>query len=462
MVQLPSKDQKEAIEAVLLHNNKKREEGKGPLAFIVTFDCQQNEADSEKMRGLCDAMGYGRAKTPEESDLILVNTCAIRQHAELKALSTIGRYKHIKTKNPSLIIGVCGCMTAEEHRVDESKHRYPYVDFTTPPSAIGRIPALLDAVLRCRHRYFLLNEQSNALEGLPIARTVPHRAWVSIMYGCNNFCSYCIVPYVRGRERSRARASIVNEVKALLAGGAKEITLLGQNVNSYKSDVDFPTLLEELDGLEGEFILRFMTSHPKDVSSRLIEVVAKGKHIEPHFHLPLQSGSDRILKEMNRHYDKKRYLSVASALKQAKPDIVLTSDIIVGFPGETEEDFEETLSVVRQVEFDSVFSFIYSPRKGTPAAKMEEQVPPHIQSERFARLVALQNDIGKEKNMLYEGRAVRVLVDGLSKNDPEIYSGRTDGGKLVHLRATRDDIGQFVTVHIERAATFELFGTIVK
>ena len=296
------------------------------------------------------------------------------------------------------------------------------------------------------------------MEGLPIARTVPHRAWVSIMYGCNNFCSYCIVPYVRGRERSRARASIVNEVKALLAGGAKEITLLGQNVNSYKSDVDFPTLLEELDGLEGEFILRFMTSHPKDVSSRLIEVVAKGKHIEPHFHLPLQSGSDRILKEMNRHYDKKRYLSVASALKQAKPDIVLTSDIIVGFPGETEEDFEETLSVVRQVEFDSVFSFIYSPRKGTPAAKMEEQVPPHIQSERFARLVALQNDIGKEKNMLYEGRAVRVLVDGLSKNDPEIYSGRTDGGKLVHLRATRDDIGQFVTVHIERAATFELFG----
>lgn len=450
-----------AIAAVRAENEKSLAAGKRPLAFILTFGCQQNEADSEKMRGLTDAMGYGRAESAAEADLILVNTCAIREHAESKALSIIGSYKHIKENNPALIIGVCGCMTAQEKRVEELKHRYPYVDFTLEPAAIGKIPAVIAAIREKKRRFFLLGEEEGTLEGVPVSRATAHRAWVSIMYGCNNFCSYCIVPYVRGRERSRHSDEIVREVAALVAGGAKDITLLGQNVNSYRGDTDFAGLLSRLDAIGGEYLLRFMTSHPKDVSDSLIEVLSHARHVEPHFHLPLQSGSDRVLARMNRHYDKARYLDVVRKLRAAVPGIALSSDIIVGFPGETEEDFEETLSVLREVRFDSVYSFIYSKRNGTPAATYPDQVPPEVQSERFGRLLALQSGISGEINAEYLGRKMRVLVDSLSKSGAsDIYSGRTDTGKLVHFAATEEDIGQFLTVKIDRTSPFALYGTV--
>ena len=455
-------EQASSIAAVREYTDKMREAGKEKRAFIMTFGCQQNEADSEKIRGMTDAMGYARTDTAENADLIILNTCAIREHAELKALSIIGSYKHVKEKNPDLIIGVCGCMAAEAHRVDELKRRYPYVSFTLEPAAIHKVPETLAEILRKRKRLFALGAPDTVVEGVPVARASRHKAWLSIMYGCNNFCSYCIVPYVRGRERSRASADIIREMEELVAGGAKDITLLGQNVNSYSSDIDFPTLLERLDAISGEYVLRFMTSHPKDASDRLVEVMAKAKHIEPHFHLPLQSGSDRILKAMNRHYNIERYLSVVDKLRRAIPDIALTSDIIVGFPGETEEDFEATLRVLREIKFDSVYSFIYSPRKGTPAAKMENAVPAEVQSERFRRLLDLQADISNEKNAPYVGRDVRVLVDGISKNAEDVYSGRTDSGKLVHMKASEADVGEFRTVHIDRAESFALFGTIIE
>ncbi len=434
--------------------------GKALSAFVVTFGCQQNEADSERLRGMLDNMGYGRAEEAEEADLILLNTCAIREHAELKALSIIGSFKHLKEKNSALIIGVCGCMSAEEHRVDELRRRYPYVSFTLEPAALYTLPRVLADVLRKKKRQFPLGAPDVVAEGVPVAREHTHRAWVSIMYGCNNFCSYCIVPYVRGRERSRESAEIICEVRSLVESGARDITLLGQNVNSYRSDVDFPTLLSRLDAIEGDYILRFMTSHPKDASDELIEVLKTAKHIEPHFHLPLQSGSDRILSAMNRHYNRERYLSVVEKLRAAVPDVVLTSDIIVGFPGETEEDFEETLSILKTVGFDSVYSFIYSPRKGTPAAKMENAVPAAVQSERMRRLLDGQSAISLEKNEAYVGKTVRVLVDGASKGNEAVKSGRTDGGKLVHFLAEDSTVGNFLAVHIDRAEPYALYGTV--
>ena len=454
-------NREEAKEYVASRLAAMRAEGKRPSVYVTTFGCQQNEADSEKLYGLALSLGYEKADTPESASLILTNTCAIREHAELKALSVVGSYKHIKEKNPDLLIGVCGCMTAQEHRVDTLKKRYPYVDFTLEPGAIADLPIAIANRLVGGRRLFFLDAEDTALLPLPTERETAHRAWVSIMYGCNNFCSYCIVPYVRGRERSRPAADIIREVKELVAAGTKDITLLGQNVNSYHGEYDFPTLLEKLDAIEGEYVLRMMTSHPKDASDRLIEVIGKAKHIAPHFHLPLQSGSDRILKAMNRKYDTARYLSVAEKLRAARPDIALTSDIIVGFPGETEEDFEATLAVLERVKFDSVYSFIYSPRKGTPAAEMENQIPPAVQSERFRRLLDLQAQISYEKNLPYEGGVYRVLIDGPSKTDEKVFSGRTDSGKLVHLSAEGLTMGRFYTVKMEKAEAFALYGRVL-
>lgn len=431
-----------------------------PRAYVLTFGCQQNEADSEKIRALADRMGFLRAERAEDASLIVVNTCAIREHAEQKALSVIGSYKHLKEADPDLVIGVCGCMTAQESRVEQLKSRYPYVSFTTEPSAIGDIPAVLAEIYRKKRRYFLREVPDSMPEGIPALRDVKHRAWLTIMAGCNNFCSYCIVPYVRGRERSRKSADILAEARELIASGAKDITLLGQNVNSYRGDCDFPALVRQIDALDGDFVLRFMTSHPKDVSDGLIRAIAEGRHIEKHFHLPLQSGSDRVLHAMNRHYDMAHYLSVVEKLRAAVPEIALTSDIIVGFPGETEEEFAETLAVMEQVKFDSVYSFIYSPRKGTPAAAMAEQIPPEIQGDRMNRLLDLQGRICLEKNLPYVGRDERVLIDGAAKTGEGIYSGRTSSGKLVHVEANEEDVGFFRTVHIDKAEAFALFGTV--
>ncbi len=457
---MKNREREEKLAAVrMLTDAFRGKNGKAPRVFIYTFGCQQNEADSERLRGLAHAMGYADAPTAEDASLILLNTCAIREHAELKTLSVIGTLKKLKENNPALLIGVCGCMTAETHRVEELRLRYPYVDFTLTPAGIGDLPFAVFNRLSGGKRRFYLDTPDTVLDELPVSRTGGHRAWVSIMYGCNNFCSYCIVPYVRDRERSRPAADVIAEVESLVRDGVKDITLLGQNVNSYRSEMDFPTLLARLDEIPGEYVLRFMTSHPKDASDALIEVLAHATHVEPHFHLPLQSGSDAVLARMNRRYTVEKYMSVVKKLRAVRPDIALSSDIIVGFPGETEADFEATLAALCEIRFDSVYSFIYSPRRGTPAAEMADQIPPATQSERFSRLLTLQADISRERNLPLVGRDVRVLVDGPSKADETVYSGRTDAGKLVHFVAEKDKIGQFITVHIDRAESFALYGT---
>ena len=434
--------------------------GHAPKCFVLTFGCQQNEADSEKLAGMAQDMGYELCSDPADADLIAVNTCAIREHAEQKALSIVGQYKHLKAKKPSLLIAVCGCMVAQEHRREDIKHKYPYVDVTFGTASLHRFPELLWQKIARSRRIFCPEETEYVVaEGMPITRSSDYRAWVSIMYGCNNFCSYCIVPYVRGRERSREMAEVVAEVKDLVARGYKDITLLGQNVNSYAKGMgyDFADLLSELDKIEGEYVLRFMTSHPKDASYKLIDVMANSKHIARQFHLPLQSGSDTILKAMNRHYDKARYLDIVRYIREKMPDEALSSDIIVGFPGESEQDFQDTMDILAEVRFDMLFSFIYSPRKGTPAAE-KEQIDPKIKNARFDRLLALQHDIALEKNQPMVGKIIRVLCDGPSKNNPEICSGREDGNKIVFFHANPCDVGKFVQVKIDRADAFALWG----
>ena len=326
--------------------------------YIVTFGCQQNEADAEKMLGMSEAMGYEKTDTPDNADLIILNTCAIRKHAEEKALSLLGRFKALKKKNNSLIIGVCGCMAAEEHIKEMLKTDFHYVTFTLEPNMLHKIPSLVYRALTDGKRSFVLGEDKGDIaEGIPVTRRHAHKAWVSIMYGCNNFCSYCIVPYVRGRERSRSAEEILSECRTLVADGVSEITLLGQNVNSYKGEYDFATLLKNIAEIEGNFTVRFMTSHPKDVSEALIDVMSRySPKIAPYFHLPLQSGSNRILKAMNRTYNRDRFISIADKLKEKVPEICLSTDVIVGFPSETEDDFLDTLDVLEKVRFDMVYS----------------------------------------------------------------------------------------------------------
>ena len=436
-------------------------------AYILTFGCQQNVADSEKLSGMCEAMGYDLTDRAEDADLIMVNTCAIREHAEQKALSVVGQYKHLKAKKSDMVIGVCGCMVAQEHRRESLRRSYPYVDFVFGTTVLHQFPRLLFDKLAAGKRMFYTENENDAkivYEGLPIKRDSDYRAWVSVMYGCNNFCSYCIVPYVRGRERSRNKDEIIAEVRDLVERGCRDITLLGQNVNSYnkgsEDGYDFASLMRDLDAIPGDFTLRFMTSHPKDATVALMDAMADGKHIARHFHLPMQSGSDAILKKMNRHYDTERYLSIVDGLRARMPDITITSDIIVGFPGETEEDFEATLEMLRRVKFDMLFSFIYSPRPGTPAAEMVDQVPDKVKNERFDRLLALQNEIAAEKNQTMVGTTVRVLCDGVSKNNENVYSGRTDGNKIVFFEGCEGDTGRFVNVRIDRAEAFALYGTL--
>ncbi len=436
--------------------------GKGLAAFVFTLGCQQNEADSERIRGLLREVGYTITDCEEKADFLLVNTCAIREHAERRALSIIGRFKHYKAKNPDIVIGVCGCMTAQSHRSEQIKHSYHYVDFAFGTSLMHRLPEFINNALdKGKRRFFLDSEKPQIAEGLEIVRESDYKAWVSIMYGCNNFCTYCIVPYVRGRERSRNMADILKEVKELADRGYHDITLLGQNVNSYGKDLEGkPTiadLLNEISKIDGDFMIHLMTSHPKDASSEMIDALAKNRHSTKHFHLPLQSGSDSILKKMNRHYDKARYLSIVDELKSKIKDVTFTTDIIVGFPGETEEDFEDTVEIVKRVRFDSIFSFIYSPRKGTPAAEME-QVPDEIKHQRYDRLCQIQNDIANEINQTYVGKEIRVLVDGKSKNNEGVYTSRTEGNKIVHFECDKDYTGNFINVKITRADTFALYG----
>ncbi|MBQ7907638.1 MAG: tRNA (N6-isopentenyl adenosine(37)-C2)-methylthiotransferase MiaB [Clostridia bacterium] len=439
-------------------------EGKGLKAFVYTLGCQQNEADSEKILGTLSQMGYIPTENEKEASILIVNTCAIREHAERRALSIIGRFKHYKAQNPDIIIGVCGCMSAQEHRREQLKHSYHYVDFTFGTGALHRLPEFVYGALIKQKRYFDIDtDKPSIMEGIPAIRSSTYRAWVSIMYGCNNFCTYCIVPYVRGRERSRNMADILAEIRELADRGYKDITLLGQNVNSYGKDLEGkPTiadLLKEISKIDGDFTLHLMTSHPKDASEEMIEAMANNERTRGHFHLPLQSGSNDVLKRMNRHYDIERYLSIIDSLRSKAPDVVLTTDIIVGFPGETEEDFEKTLEIIKRVGFDIVYSFIYSPRKGTPAYSME-QIPEEIKHQRYDRFCQVQNQITLEKNQALVGKSVRVLVDGKSKGDKDTYTSRTDGGKIVHFKSDVDYTGKFINVKITRAETFNLYGEI--
>ncbi len=445
--------------------------GEVKYAFVQTFGCQQNEADSEKIAGMCLSMGYEICSEPALADLIMVNTCAVREHAEQKALSIIGQYKHFKAAKPDMLIGVCGCMVTQEHRKENIKHSYPYVDFVLGTSSLHRLPELIYTKMKKGKRLYCPEEKEYLVaEGLPIYRESSYRAWVSIMYGCNNFCTYCIVPYVRGRERSRRPEDIIAEVKGLVEAGYKDITLLGQNVNSYGKDAksddgeiyDFADLLADIDKIEGDYHIRFMTSHPKDASDKLIDVIASSKHVAHQFHLPMQSGSDRILKAMNRHYDTEKYLRTVNYLREKVPDVTISSDIIVGFPGESDEDFEATLEMLRKVRFDMTYSFIYSPRKDTPAAAMECQITDAIKGERMNRLLETQNEIALEKNKPLENKILRVLCDGKSKNNENVYSGRTEGNKIVLFDGNESDTGKFVDILITRAETFALYGEKVE
>ena len=442
-------------------------EGCNKKAFVLTFGCQQNEADSEKLLGMAVSMGYSKTDSPENADLIVVNTCAIREHAEQKALSIIGQFKHLKEKNPELVIAVCGCMVAQEHRQNDIKFKYPYVSFIFGTTALHKFPELLYEYM-LRHKRLYYNEEAARVvaENIPTDRNSSYKAWVSVMYGCNNFCSYCIVPYVRGRERSRRMEDIYDEFKALVDSGYKEITLLGQNVNSYGKDsdfgYDFADLLKKLASVEGDYLIRFMTSHPKDATKKLIDVMAESPRIAKHFHLPMQSGSDRVLEAMNRKYDTEKYYGIVEYIREKMPDCSITSDIIVGFPGESEEDFEGTLNMLSRVKFDMLYSFIYSARKGTRAAEMEDQIPKAVQGERFDRLLALQNSIALEKNLSLVGQTLRVLCDGESKNNPNLYSGRTESNKIVFFEGVNSDREKYISVKIERAEAFALYGTVVR
>ncbi len=440
--------------------------GRKPRFFVQTFGCQQNEADSERLAGLATAMGYEKADAPEEAELILVNTCAVREHAERKTLSIIGQYKHIKEKKPELVIAVCGCMVGQEHRRNELKMRYPYVDITFPPGSVNTLPKLLSDRLEGGKRFFATEgERPEIVEDIPVCRESKYRAWVSVMYGCNNFCTYCIVPYVRGRERSRDPEAILSEIRMLANEGYSDITLLGQNVNSYGKDADFgcdfAELLTRAAKIDGDFRLHFMTSHPKDATFELIDAIAENERVAKQLHLPLQSGSNRILAAMNRHYTVESYMEKLDYLRKRVPGASVTSDIIVGFPGETEEDFEATLEALKRAKYDRIFSFIYSPRNGTPAAKMEDQIPKEIQNQRFARLLELQNEISKEKNDVLVGKRVRVLCDGISKNDPSFLEGRTEQDKIVIFKGGEELEGKFIDLLVTRADTFNLYGEII-
>ena len=437
----------------------------GRYCYVETYGCQQNEADSETLRGMAIEMGYSICSGPEQADLILFNTCAIREHAEQRVFGNIGALLKYKRKKPSLVIGLCGCMAGEEHIRQRIEKSFPYVSLVFSTHELWRFPELLFDVLINGKRVFAAEPSNGVIaEGLPTNRDRTVKGWLPIMYGCDNFCSYCIVPYVRGRERSRRPDAILRDARRLIEiDGCKEITLLGQNVNSYgkhlDEGVDFPQLLRMVNDLDGDFRIRFMTSHPKDANERLFQAMAESPKVSHQLHLPFQSGSDSILKQMNRGYTAEHYLGLIRMARSYMPDLVLTSDVIVGFPGETEADFEATMRLIEEVRYDALFTFIFSPRKGTRAYDMADPTPAEEKSRRFQALVDRQNAISKEIHSGYVGKIVRVLVDGTAENKPEGYlSARTDGGRLVVFEGTADQIGTFADVEITDCTTWSLSG----
>ncbi|MBP5254335.1 MAG: tRNA (N6-isopentenyl adenosine(37)-C2)-methylthiotransferase MiaB [Lachnospiraceae bacterium] len=444
------------------------ETGRAPTYYIETLGCQMNAKDSEKLAGILDEIGYVPASLEDTADFVLYNTCTVRENANLKVYGHLGHLNSVRKKsNPGMKIAVCGCMMQEPDEVQTVREKYPFVNIVFGTHNIFKLAELMYR-MRTEDRMVIdvWEGTDEIIEDLPAIRKYPFKSGVNIMYGCNNFCSYCIVPYVRGRERSRDRADILSEIRALAEDGVVEVMLLGQNVNSYGKTLDppvsFPELLRDIEQIDGIERIRFMTSHPKDLSPELIDVLASSRKICNHFHLPLQSGSDRILKAMNRHYTKEKYLQIAGELRARVPGIAVTTDIIVGFPGETEEDFLETMDVVERVRFESAFTFIYSPRTGTPAAKMENPVPEEVVKDRFNRLLARVQQIGQEESGRDEGRVLPVLVETVNHQDSRMVTGRLTNNTVVHLYGDASLIGKIVPVRLRESKGFYYIGELCR
>ena len=450
--------QKEYMEKV-----KKINENKNKKYYILTMGCQLNENDSEKLIGIMEKMGYTKSKDIKNADLYAINTCCVRENAEEKLFGKLGELKKIK-ENKNIIIAIGGCMMQEEHITEKIKKSYPFVDVVFGTHTLHKFPEdLYIAITKNKKIKDVIDIDGEIYEGLPVKRSSNRQASVIIMYGCNNFCSYCIVPYVRGRERSRKPEDILNEIKELAKEGYREITLLGQNVNSYKGgeNYNFANLLEDVDKIEGIEVIRFVSPHPKDFTDDVIDVISKSKKISRLIHVPLQSGSTNVLKEMNRKYTKEQYLDLIKRIRNKIPDVVFSTDIIVGFPGETEEDFEDTIDVVKQVNFEQIFMFIYSRRVGTRADKMENQIPEEIKHKRFDRLKQVFEESIEENNKKYIGTTQKILVEGYSKNNQDMLTGRTDTNKVVIFEGPEELIGKIINIKIISEHKWYLKGEVL-
>lgn len=438
--------------------------GRSLTFCVTTFGCQMNARDSEKLRGILNQIGYEEAEE-DEADFVIYNTCTVRENANTRVYGRLGQLKPRKKQQPHMMIGLCGCMMQEPEVIAKLKKSYSFVDIIFGTHNIYKFAELICERYEAGKMVFDIWEDTDKIvEDLPNERKYAFKSGINIMFGCNNFCSYCIVPYVRGRERSRKPEAIIREIERLVKDGVSEVMLLGQNVNSYGKTLDepitFAELLRRIEKIEGLKRIRFMTSHPKDLSDELIEVMASSEKICKHLHLPVQSGSTRILKKMNRRYTKESYLELAEKIKKAVPDISLTTDIIVGFPGETEEDFQETLDVVRKVRYDSAFTFIYSKRTGTPAAAMEDQIPADVVKDRFDRLLSEVQSIASEVCAVHEGKDMEVLVESVSDHDASMVTGRMSNNLLVHFKGTKEMIGTYVTVHLTECKGFYYLGEL--
>ena len=438
------------------------------LYHIMTFGCQMNEHDSEIMAGMLEEMGYQETQKRAEADIILINTCSIRENADKRFFGSLGQLKRLHREKPEMIVGVCGCMMQQQHIIDAIRKKYSWVDLVFGTHNIHELPELVTGILNERQKVVSVwSEHRGIFEGLPSKRRYPFKAFVNITYGCNNFCTYCIVPYTRGRERSRLPEDILKEVRELAADGVKEVMLLGQNVNSYGLadgfEMDFADLIYAINEIEGIERIRFMTSHPKDLSDKLIGAYRDCEKLACHIHLPVQAGSNRVLKRMNRKYTRESYLELIRKLREATDgQIAITTDIIVGFPGETEEDFEETLSLMAEVQYDSAFTFLYSPRPGTPAAEYDDQIPEEIKHERFNRMREVLDAGMADNNAVYEGRIEKVLVEGPSRKNKKTLTGRTESMKIVNFVGTPEMVGRIVKVKITEAKTYSLEGEVTE
>lgn len=453
-----------ALQEAFINSIKASLSGQNKYAMVETYGCQQNVNDSQRIEGMLLKMGFILTDDREKADVIIFNTCAIRENAHERVYGNLGALKHVKARKPSLIIGVCGCMVQQPQIAQRVKSKYRHVDLIFGTHALWKFPSLLSEVMEHRERVVDISGDGVICEGIPVNYDGGAKAFVSVMYGCNNFCSYCIVPYVRGRERSRREEDILFEIENLAKTGVKEVMLLGQNVNSYGKDRGeedaFANLLEKVCKTDGIERIRFMSSHPKDISEKLLQVMAKEEKICNQLHLPLQSGSSRVLSEMNRHYDREKYMSIVKKAKELMPDIALTTDIIVGFPTETDKDFEGTLSILREVGFDSIFSFIYSPREGTKAAEWENVSSKEEIDKRFRKLLDEQNDISYKLNLRHEGNTEKVLVEGVSKTDTGMLTGRNYANKIVNFKGDESLIGKIIDVKITKAQTWVLCGEL--